>query len=90
MSIDNVNTMDLFNLNNDILGIIQHKVFLNKLMKHKEQFNFTSINWTLWEYKNDIDMFFLDDGDVGGSYPPDFDDEEYDLKLVVGEGNLYN
>ena len=74
--------MNLFDLNNDILNKIQHQVFLNKLMKHKEQFNFTSINWTRWEYKNDIDMFFLDDGNVGGSYPPEFEDEDYDLKLV--------
>ena len=79
--------MNLFDLNNDILNKIQHQVFLNKLMKHKEQFNFTSINWTRWENKNDIDMFFLDDGNVGGSYPLDDNPyEDYDLRLVVYEG----
>ena len=83
--------MNLFDLNNDILNKIQHQVFLNKLMKHKEQFNFTSISWEDWEHKNDIDMFFLDDGDVGCSVPlDDFEDEEYDLRVVVWEGNLYN
>eukprot|EP01051_Picozoa_sp_SAG22_P011508 SAG22_NODE_1114_length_5527_cov_206.317797_3_plen_88_part_00 len=30
--------MDLFNLNNDILGIIQHKVFLKKLIEHRDKF----------------------------------------------------
>eukprot|EP01051_Picozoa_sp_SAG22_P018990 SAG22_NODE_3366_length_1756_cov_630.472541_2_plen_88_part_00 len=74
--------MNLFDLNNDILNKIQHQVFLNKLMKHKEQFNFSSINWGDWELKNDFDMFSLDNGNWGCSYPPDYDDEEYDFKLV--------
>eukprot|EP01051_Picozoa_sp_SAG22_P022691 SAG22_NODE_5534_length_997_cov_3.259465_2_plen_38_part_01 len=30
--------MDLFSLNNDILGIIQHKVFLKKLIEHRDKF----------------------------------------------------
>ena len=57
-------------------------------IQDKEQFNFTSINWTHWEYKNDMDMFFLDDGFLGCSYPPDFDDEEFDSDFDDEEFDL--
>ena len=30
--------MDLFSLSDDILGIIQHKVFLKKLIEHRDKF----------------------------------------------------
>eukprot|EP01051_Picozoa_sp_SAG22_P006458 SAG22_NODE_424_length_10663_cov_93.402026_2_plen_95_part_00 len=38
--------MDLFSLNNHILGIIQHKVFLKKLIEHRDKFNFDKMVWT--------------------------------------------
>ena len=42
-----------------------------------------SINWTRWECKNHFDVFFLDDGNVGCSYPPEFDDEDYDIDMYL-------
>eukprot|EP01051_Picozoa_sp_SAG22_P020093 SAG22_NODE_3928_length_1464_cov_170.958242_2_plen_84_part_00 len=32
--------MNLLDLNNDILGIIQHKLFLKRLMEHRSKFKF--------------------------------------------------
>ena len=38
---------------------------------------------THWESKHNLDVFFLNDGYSGCSYPPEFEDEDYDLKLIT-------
>ena len=76
--------MRFVDLNNDILGMIGHKVFLRKLIQHRHNdFHFDKIDWTHWESKHNLDVFFLNDGYSGCSYPPEFEDEDYDLKLIT-------
>ena len=50
--------MNLFDLNNDILGMIQHQVFLKRLMKHRN------------EYYNQhkIDVYVNDPGNDNDTY----------------------
>eukprot|EP01050_Picozoa_sp_SAG11_P019673 SAG11_NODE_3175_length_2633_cov_2.028414_2_plen_51_part_00 len=47
------------------------------------------MDWDKWETKNDLDFISLDNGDWGCSYPPDFVDETYDLKVVVTEAEYF-
>ena len=78
--------MNILDLNEDIMSKVKHNIFLRKIMKHKEDnFNYEKMDWDKWESKNDLDLFSLDNGSWGNSFPPEFVDETYDLKVVVTE-----
>eukprot|EP01050_Picozoa_sp_SAG11_P006302 SAG11_NODE_484_length_9060_cov_7.118514_1_plen_86_part_00 len=78
--------MNILDLNDDIMSKVKHNIFLRKIMKHKEDnFNREKMDWDEWETKNDLDLFSLDNGSWGSSFPPDFVDETYDLKVLVFE-----
>eukprot|EP01050_Picozoa_sp_SAG11_P004951 SAG11_NODE_330_length_10677_cov_8.535117_12_plen_99_part_00 len=81
--------MNILDLNDDIMSKVKHNIFLRKITKHKEDnFNYEKMDWDKWESKNDLDFIPLDNGDWGCSYPPDFVNETYDLKVLVFEAEF--
>ena len=56
-------------------------------MKHKElqdNFNYDDLDWERWEsIENDFDYVSLEDGKWGCSFTPTFEEDTYDLKLLV-------
>ena len=84
--------MNILDLNNDIMEMVKHKLFLKQLMKHrKDNFGFstdgaTLYNWEYYEIENDFDLISLENGDWGISDFGD-SDEESSLRLMVIEAH---
>eukprot|EP01050_Picozoa_sp_SAG11_P026832 SAG11_NODE_6569_length_1286_cov_47.063184_1_plen_89_part_00 len=67
--------MNILDLNEDIMSKVKHNIFLRRLMKHREDnFNYDNYEWDKWEFINDYDIFYLENGDRGKSFLFEDDD----------------
>eukprot|EP01050_Picozoa_sp_SAG11_P023478 SAG11_NODE_4730_length_1788_cov_14.219065_2_plen_86_part_00 len=83
--------MNILDLNDDIMSKIIHNLFLKSLMKHrKDNFVYDDFDLERWESRNDFDFVSLKDGKWGCSFPPEFTDDTYDLKLLVYPADWFN